>query len=136
MRRTTPTNIHQVDLFDPDTPAPPAPEPTPIPRRRRPPRTPNPKAAQEILDFATTGRLGVLDDSDRIVAINRDDDRAREVPDSDTVHALIASGYLEPGPNRDVVDARWGITRKPVTPLRLTKTGRALLGRWAALKPI
>jgi len=139
-RHTNPASPDQFDLFAVgDTPAPArqcAAPPTPTRTAACTPSGMTPGVAVDILTDITSHTLGLLDDTDRVVTIDRDTGRAREIHDADVVHHLIATGYAERSPRRDTVDCKWGITRKPVTPLRLTATGRALLTRWTALRPL
>ncbi|GAB3901520.1 hypothetical protein GCM10029964_090440 [Kibdelosporangium lantanae] len=80
-------------------------------------------------------KLGVLDDSDRVVVFE-EHDRVRASLDEDTALSLMSQGYVERCPTRDVVGCKWGIHNRPVSPLRLTAKGRSLLNRWSALKPL
>ncbi|GAA3044514.1 hypothetical protein [Actinokineospora globicatena] len=128
----------QLDMFaTPDTPPIPTPAPAPaVPgtrsRKQRPMR---PQVAADVLAEIHHGKLGALDDSDRIVVFE-DDDRVRVSLDEDTALHLLAQHYIERGPARDRVSCLHGVIRKPVTPLRLTKTGHALLKRWSVLHPL
>lgn len=126
----------QMGLFGPDPSAPSAPVEVPQQtRRRRNTRPQRPDVAAEVLDAIHHGRLGVLDDSDRVVVFE-DDDRVRLSADEDTVISLLAQRYAERRPPRDTVSCLHGVVRKPVSPLRLTRSGAALRHRWAALRPL
>lgn len=130
----------QLDMFDFDTPAQQAgvsaSRGTPPVRGKSRARVPQrPAVVVDVLAEIHTGLLGLLDDSDRVMVFE-DHDRVRVALDEDTVLSLLSEGYAERRPARDTVSCLHGITRKPVTPLRLTRTGRALLHRWGALKPI
>lgn len=110
----------------------------PLPPTRGHPRKPAsaaPAVAADALAEVNFGRFGLLDDTDRIVVFE-DDQRIRLALDEDVLTHLIAQGYIEPGPNRDTVTCLHGVIRRPVTPLRLTKRGHALLSRWSALHPL
>lgn len=128
----------QLDLFAIDTPAPaPAesqPCPAPRPRRRRRQSTPGPEVITQVLTETTTGRFGLLDDSERVVVFE-EPDRVRLASEEDLVTDLMASGHLERHPRRDTVSALHGAIRRPVTPIRPTRAGRGLLARWSALHP-
>ncbi|MTD53883.1 hypothetical protein [Amycolatopsis pithecellobii] len=103
------------------------------PRRRRKPRhAATPAAAQEVLTEVQEGRYGALDDTDRIVWFT-DPERVRHAHDEEIVAGLIRQRYVERCPARDTITAHHGAIRRPVSPLRLTKEGRALLTRWSAL---
>ena len=78
------------------------------------------------------GRYGLLDDGDRYVVFE-DDTRVRLAADENVLASLVANGYVERRPARDTVSCKHGAIRRPVTPLRLTKSGHALMHRWAAL---
>jgi hypothetical protein len=78
------------------------------------------------------GRYGLLDDGDRFVVFE-DDDRIRLAAEDNVLASLMANGYIERRPARDTVSCRHGVIRRPVTPLRLTKSGHGLMHRWAAL---
>ena len=85
-----------------------------------------------MLAEVQAGRFGLLDDSDRVVVLDGDG-HVRAALDEDTVHELVRGRYAEVCPARETVSALHGAVRKPVTPLRLTRNGRALLHRWSAL---
>jgi hypothetical protein len=130
----------ELDLFgNPVTPQHPAPSracPPPRPQRSRRNRsTGRPEVAADVLAEVHMGRYGLLDDSDRYVVFE-DDTRVRLAADDTVLASLMANGYLERGPARDTVTCRHGVVRKPVTPLRLTKRGHALMNRWQALTPL
>lgn len=125
----------QLGLFGAQLPATPTPQrdaPPPRPRNARPAATPD--VARDLLAEVQEGRYGLLDDTDRVVVFE-DLDRVRVATDEDAVHALISGGYVQRGPARETVSCHHGAIRRPVSPLRLTRQGRALLHRWSALKP-
>lgn len=129
----------QLGLFTDQLPATPAPAPVrdgPPPRTGRKPARPQvtPSVAQDVLAEVQEGRYGVIDDSDRVVVFE-DTDRVRVAIDEDTIHTLFGGGYVERCPARETVSCLHGAIRRPVSPLRLTKSGRSLLNRWSALKP-
>jgi hypothetical protein len=81
---------------------------------------------------STTTRLGVLDNTGRVVRFT-DHEQVRQARNDDVVTALIRSGYVtEDEKNR--VSCRHGAVRRPVVPLALTRSGKALFERWAALQ--
>ncbi|UVS78371.1 hypothetical protein [Actinokineospora sp. UTMC 2448] len=127
----------QIDLFAPTPdPAPPtAPPDVPRPRRGRKLRPQRPELVAEVLDLIHHGGLGMLDASDRVVAFE-DDTRVRLSTDEDITLSLLEQRYVERRPPRDTVTCLHGAVRKPVTPLRLTKSGHKLLARWTALRPL
>lgn len=132
-RRTPPG---QLGLFADQLPATPAPvsaRACPPPRTGRKSAPVTPPVAQDVLAEVQDGRYGVLDDSDRVVVFE-DTDRVRVAIDEDTVHTLMAGGYVERCPVRESFSCLHGAIRRPVSPLRLTKSGRSLLNRWSALK--
>jgi hypothetical protein len=49
---------------------------------------------------------------------------------------FLARGYLERWPTRGIVTCLYGAIRRPVLPLRLTRTGRTMLDRWSAYTPL
>jgi hypothetical protein len=105
----------------------------PAPRRRRKRgRAETPGFAQEALAEVQEGRYGLLDDTDRIVWFE-DASHVRLAHDEEIVAGFIRQRYVERCPVRDTLITRHGAIRRPVLPLRLTKDGRALLSRWAAL---
>jgi hypothetical protein len=91
-----------------------------------------PEVAAEVLTDVHHGKYGLLDDGDRFVVFE-DDDRIRLAAEDNVLGSLVSNGYIERRPARDTVSCRHGVIRRPVTPLRLTKQGHALMHRWAAL---
>ncbi|MGW5054733.1 hypothetical protein [Actinokineospora sp. NPDC004072] len=89
----------------------------------------------EVLENVHHGHLGMLDASDRVVVFE-DDDRVRLSADEDIVLSLLAQRYVERRPPRDTATCLHGAVRKPVSPLRLTRSGLSLRARWSALRPI
>jgi hypothetical protein len=126
----------QLDLFTTPGRSAPAPARACLPPRTRATRTPaTPAVAQDVLVEIVDGRYGLLDDTDRVVVFE-DTDRVRLAVDEDVVHTLTSQGYVQAHPPRDTVSCLHGAIRKPVTPLRLTASGRRLLARWSALRPL
>ncbi|MEU3273545.1 hypothetical protein ABZ639_22125 [Saccharomonospora sp. NPDC006951] len=127
----------QLDLFGATTTTT-APTPTretpPARGRRKGTASASPAVAQDVLAEIQAGRFGLLDDSDRVVVIDGDG-HVRTALDEDVVHDLIQGRYAQPCPARDTLTVLHGAIRKPVSPLRLTKSGRSLLHRWSALRP-
>lgn len=127
-----------LDLFgDPVIPPAPASSRTCPPARsprgsRRARSTGRVEVAADVLVEVHQGRYGLLDDSDRYVVFE-DDDRVRLAADDTVLASLAANGYLERRPVRDTLTCRHGAVRKPVSPLRLTRRGHALMHRWGAL---
>jgi hypothetical protein len=120
----------QLGLFGTNPePAPPAAAPA-RPRRSR--STGTPEVAAEVLADVHHGRYGLLDDGDRYVVFE-DDTRVRLAAEENVLASLAEGGYVERRPIRDTVSCRHGAIRRPVTPLRLTKRGHALMNRWGAL---
>ncbi|TKG57847.1 hypothetical protein [Prauserella endophytica] len=128
----------QLDLFG-EASAAPAPRPARQcpPTRGRSTRKPpaNPLVAKDVLAEVQLGRFGLLDDTDRVMVFD-DEGHVRAALDEDIVHHLLSGGYVERCPPRDTLTRLHGVVRKPVLPLRLTKTGRAMLQRWANLHPL
>lgn len=122
----------QLDLFATTTAPAPAPADTARARSRRSRSTGRPEVAAEVLADVHHGRYGLLDDGDRYVVFE-DDTRVRLATDENVLDSLAANGYIERRPIRDTVSCRHGAIRRPVTPLRLTKSGHALMNRWGAL---
>jgi hypothetical protein len=91
--------------------------------------------AKDVLAEVHTGRYGLLDDTDRVVLFE-DDEHVRVALDEDAVLYFLAQGYLECRPIRDTVTCLHGAIRRPVLPLRLTRTGRTMLDRWSAYTPL
>lgn len=114
------------------------PDPDPVPsgtapaRPRRSLSTGTPEVAADVLADVHHGRYGLLDDGDRYVVFE-DDTRVRLAAEENVLASLAAGGYVERRPIRDTVSCRHGAIRRPVTPLRLTKRGHALMHRWGAL---
>lgn len=134
------TTNDQMDLFDnptdkPSTAAGRACPPSRPQRSRRNSSTGRPEVAANVLAEVHMGRYGLLDDSDRYVVFE-DDTRVRLAADDTVLASLAANGYLKRRPARDTVTCRHGVVRKPVTPLRLTRRGHALMHRWQALTPL
>ncbi|MDQ3402240.1 MAG: hypothetical protein M3548_02455 [Actinomycetota bacterium] len=127
----------QLDMFTPTTPAPVmASNPVPPSRRRsRGSVSLTPQAAGEVLADVHLGKFGMLDDSDRVVLFE-DPGRVRFAAEEDVALSLLQQRFIERQPPRDTESCLHGVIRKPVTPLRLTKSGRALLNRWASLVPL
>ncbi|NKQ57578.1 hypothetical protein HFP15_32420 [Amycolatopsis sp. K13G38] len=128
----------QLGLFADQLPGGPAPASSracpPVRTGRKPARAPvTPSVARDVLAEVQDGCFGLLDDSDRVVLFE-DTDRVRVAIDEDTVHTLITGGYVERSPARETVSCLHGAIRRPVSPLRLTKSGRSLLNRWSSLK--
>lgn len=129
-------STEQLDLFGAST------APAPTAQREQPPAKTRgahphvtPAVALDVLAEIDERRYGLLDDTDRAVVFD-EPDRVRHALDEDTIAHLVAQGYAERCPARETVSAHHGAIRRPVSPLRLTKRGRTLLARWAALKPI
>ncbi|WP_143229461.1 hypothetical protein [Actinophytocola xanthii] len=107
---------------------------SPPARARRARSSGRPEVAADVLAEVHQGRYGMLDDSDRYVVFE-DDTRVRLAADDNVLASLTAGDYIERRPVRDTVTCRHGAVRRPVTPLRLTRRGHALLNRWQALTP-
>ena len=105
------------------------------PRRGKPGQGANPLVAKDVLAEVRDGRFGLLDDTDRVLVFE-DADRVRAALDEDVVLHLISIGYVARGGSRDTVSARHGAIMRPVTPLKLTQRGRAMLQRWSNLGPL
>jgi hypothetical protein len=126
------------ELFTSPDPVSPAPaRQCPPVRGRKPVRSSagNPAVARDVLAEVHLGRYGFLDDTDRVVVFE-EDHRVRTALDEDAIHNLIAQGYVERRSTRDTVSCLHGAIRRPVLPLRLTKTGRTTLDRWSAYKSL
>jgi hypothetical protein len=95
----------------------------------------SPQRAQEVLADIQTGRYGVLDSTDRVVVFE-DEDHVRHSADEDVVASLMAAGYAVERAESYRVRCRHGAVLRPVTPLRITPAGRALLRRWQSYKPL
>jgi hypothetical protein len=123
--------VNQLDLFGV------APEPAAAALTRATPARSfgRPEVAADVLAEVHHGRYGLLDDSDRFVVFE-DDNRVRHAADEDVLASLMAGGYVDRRSARDTVPCRHGAIRRPVTPLRLTKRGHALMNRWQALAPV
>lgn len=91
-----------------------------------------PREAAAALADIHDGLLGVLDNTDRIVRFT-EHDHVRQARNDDVIAALIRSGYVTEN-DQGRVSCRHGAVRRPVVPLMLTPSGRALLERWSALK--
>jgi hypothetical protein len=91
--------------------------------------------ARDVLAEVHTGRYGLLGDTDRVVLFE-DDEHVRMALDEDAVLYFLARGYVERRPARDTVSCLHGVIRRPVLPLRLTRTGRSMLDRWSSLRPL
>lgn len=129
---------NQVDLFGtPATPVAAPARPAPPVRHRTPARSRagTPAVATDVLAEVRDGRYGLMDDTDRVVVFE-DGDHVRLALDEEIIHHLITGRYIERGPARDTVSCLHGVIRRPVSPLRLTKDGRTLLGRWSAYTPL
>lgn len=126
----------QLDLFGaavPEvTPASTTTAPARSARAGRAKSTGRPDVAAEVLTDVHHGRYGLLDNGDRFVVFE-DDTRIRLAAEENVLASLAANGYIERRPARDTVSCLHGVIRRPVTPLRLTKSGHALMHRWAAL---
>lgn len=122
----------QLGLFGTSADPDPAPPGTARARPRRSRSTGRPEVAADVLADVHHGRYGLLDDGDRYVVFE-DDTRVRLAPEDNVLASLAANGYIERRPARDTVSCKHGAIRRPVTPLRLTKSGQALMHRWAAL---
>jgi hypothetical protein len=90
-----------------------------------------PREALDALSDIHADRLGVLDNTDRIVQFT-DYDQVRQARNDDVIAALVRSGYVTEN-DKERVSCLHGAVRRPVVPLTLTRTGRALLERWTAL---
>ncbi len=91
----------------------------------------SPREAAEALADIHNGRLGVLDNTGRVVRFI-DHDQVRHGHNDAVVTALVRAGYVtEDDSGR--VSCLHGAIRRPVVPLQLTNRGRALLERWSAL---
>jgi hypothetical protein len=126
------------ELFASPDPLAPAPgRQCPPVRGRKPVRSSagNPAVARDVLAEVHLGRYGLLDDTDRVVVFE-DDHHVRMALDEDAIHNLITQGYVERRSTRDTVSCLHGAIRRPVLPLRLTKTGRTTLDRWSAYTPL
>jgi len=128
----------QLDLFGSPVAAPSSRQQQHRPQRptrsRRPQNSARPEVAADVLADVHHGRYGLLDDGDRYVVFE-DDTKVRLAPDDNVLASLVANGYVERRPARDTVSCKHGAIRRPVTPLRLTKSGHALMHRWSALAP-
>ena len=118
----------------------PQPTPTRHTRPRKPtvagrtPTTPaggTPREALAALADVHDGRLGVLDNTGRIVQFT-EHDQVRQAHNDHVITALTRSGYVTEN-DKDRVSCRHGAIRRPVVPLKLTRAGRELLERWFAL---
>nr|CEL16270.1 hypothetical protein [Kibdelosporangium sp. MJ126-NF4]CTQ94194.1 hypothetical protein [Kibdelosporangium sp. MJ126-NF4] len=89
----------------------------------------------QVLSDIREHKLGLLDDTDRVVVFE-DNDRVRVALDEDTVLHLMSQGYVTRSQQGEVISCKWGVRTKPVTPLRLSTRGLALLHRWSVLKPL
>lgn len=92
----------------------------------------NPQMVKDVLAEVQLGRFGLLDHTDRIVVFE-EAYQVRGALDEDLVHHLLRTGYIDRCPARDTITCRHGAVRKPVLPLRLTRSGRETLHRWTAL---
>jgi hypothetical protein len=92
----------------------------------------SPREAAEALADIRDGRLGVLDNTGRVVRFI-DHDQVRHGDNEGVVVALIRSGYVIED-DRGRVSCLHGAIRRPVIPLKLTGPGRVLLERWSALR--
>ena len=90
-----------------------------------------PREALDALTDIHAGRLGVLDNTDRIVRFT-DHGQVRQTRNDDVITALVKSGYVTEN-DKERVSCRHGAVRRPVVPLKLTRTGRTLFERWSAL---
>lgn len=124
----------QLGLFGDDTPPGPPEAPPTIPATRLTPGG-SPARVVRVLQDIRDSRMGVLDNTDRIVEFCGDD-RVRHSPDEDVAAALLAEGYAAERGDRHRVTCRHGAIARPVTPLRLTPDGKRLLLRWHALVPL
>jgi hypothetical protein len=95
----------------------------------------SPQRAQVVLAEIELGRYGVLDSTDRIVVFE-DEDHVRHSADEDVVVSLMSAGYATERADGYRVRCRHGAVLRPVTPLRITPAGRALLRRWRSYKPL
>jgi hypothetical protein len=91
-----------------------------------------PREALDALADIHHGRLGVLDNTDRIVRFT-DWEQVRQARNDDVIAALVRSGYVTEN-DKDRMSCLHGAVRRPVVPLTLTRTGRTLLERWSALQ--
>lgn len=96
----------------------------------------SPQAAFEALKHVDGGTLALLDDTDRVVDFLGAGGSVRVSRLETVVRHLISQRFIESEPSRSTVTCLHGVIRKPVTPVRLTKAGKALLHRWSALTPL
>ncbi|MEU3624092.1 hypothetical protein [Amycolatopsis coloradensis] len=132
-------NRDQLGLFGTVDPSPP-----PTPGRQCPPvrdrkkangGSGNPLVAKDVLAEVQEGHYGLLDDTEKVVVIE-DGERARPALDEDIVHHLVANGYLTRCAPGHTMTCVYGIKRRPVLPLQLTRRGRDMLQRWSNLHPL
>jgi len=132
MTRTRPAANPDQDALFGGIPTPAAPvADAPVRGRSRARRPMRPDRVVPLLEEVQDTHYGLLDDTDRVMVFE-DYNRVRAALDEDLILHLLAEGYVERCPPRDMVSCLHGVIRKPVLPLRLTKTGDTLMHRWSS----